>query len=88
MWDANWPHRGAGNNSNIDRIQLHLVFASKWMFSMEYSDLPVGISGEDVRAAQREISRQYNDGKKFDDLLTDVGYWVARITKEDQMQTG
>ena len=31
MWDACWPHRGLGNNTNNERIFLHLVFAPYWM---------------------------------------------------------
>lgn len=34
MWDAGWPHRGLGNDTQKRRVFLHLVFAPYWMVSV------------------------------------------------------
>ena len=31
MWDGCWPHRGLGNQSGVERVYLHMVFAPYWM---------------------------------------------------------
>ncbi len=31
MWDACWRHRGLGNNTDTERVFLHVVFAPYWM---------------------------------------------------------
>ena len=36
-WDGGWMPNGTGNRTKEDRIQLHLVFAPKWMII----DMPV-----------------------------------------------
>ena len=57
-------HKGTGNRTKEDRIQLHLVFAPKWMIN----DMPVkdligfGVdtaNDKDVTHARSEISREY-----------------------------
>lgn len=84
VWDANWPHRGAGNPTDTDRVQLHLIFAPKWMLCglCGQERLPQGITQEDVTHARSEIAKEYNNDKEILDFDTPVGYWVKRVIDE------
>ena len=83
-WDGGWLHRGTGNRTTQDRIQLHIVFAPKWMIiDMSTEELEwFGVNSTDVRLARAEIAREYNSGTSIDETRSGVGYWVNRLRKK------
>lgn len=88
MWDAGWPHRGTGNQTDRDRLQLHLIFAPNWMIcgACDNEHLPLGLHQSDVEMCQSEIAREYNFNRSIFDKTSPIGYWVDLIMADAQRE--
>ena len=67
MWDGNWLHRGTGNTTKVDKIQLHMVFAPWFMFvPPEQAETVFG-----GKEALNKILNSYGIKMEYETLYTD-----------------
>ena len=84
-WDGGWSHKGLGNLSKVHRVQLHLIFAPKWMvMSRTHAELSMcGATANDAALTKRLIEQEYNGGFPLANQNTGVGYWLDQIQLGD-----